>query len=350
MNQLIPECRHLAFIIAAAMIIPGCARESRSGQARPAPESSAPAADGREVGVVREVIGAEAPTALAQASDGRLFFAERRGSVMVLDKSGQARTLIRFNVSTEGERGLLGLALHPQFPMVPYAYVFVSPRDDLSVSRVIRFDARGVAPVSEQESEEILTLPAGEGCCHKGGRLKFGPDGKLYISVGDNQYPRASAVSSDLRGKILRYNDDGSIPGDGPFAQSPVWATGFRNPFGISFGPDGTMWVTDNGPSGSDGPSCCDELNKVERGGDYGWPRGFGPRDETSVWSSGDETAVPTGVAVIEGEVAFCTYAWGKMVIYSDGQTRYGPDGCMLDVIQGLDGIYFSSTTAIKRV
>lgn len=195
----------------------------------------------------------------------------------------------------------------------------------------------------------ILTLPAGDGCCHKGGRVTFGPDGKLYVSVGDNQVPKASQDKSDLRGKILRYNDDGSIPDDGPFGRNPVWATGLRNPFGMRFGPDGTLWVTDNGPSGNDGPSCCDELNRIERGGNYGWPERFGSKDSSSVWLSGEEPAVPTGVAVIAEGVAFCTYAWEYMLIYRDGSTSKGLEGCMLDLVQGSDGVYFASSTAIFK-
>lgn len=170
----------------------------------------------------------------------------------------------------------------------------------------------------------------------------------MYLSA-TTRFPRLRKTRATLCGKILRYNDDGSVPADGPFGRNPVWATGLRNPFGMRFGPDGTLWATDNGPSGNDGPSCCDELNRIERGGNYGWPEKFGSKDSSSVWLSGEEPAVPTGVAVIAEGVAFCTYGWERMLIYRDGNVSEGPEGCMLDVIQGNDAIYFASSSAIYK-
>lgn len=344
MNHLRGTCRYLALV--ACLILPGCATQETRVEAptqSPSAEKTSPSA---RSGSPQKLLDADSPTALAQAPDGRLFFTELGGNLKVRERSGQVRTVAEFSVSTDGERGLLGLALHPQFPNPPYVYLFMSPSKDEAISEVRRVEVQGT---TASDNRVILELPAGDGCCHKGGRVTFGPDGKLYVSVGDNQVPKTSQDKNDLRGKILRYNDDGSVPDDGPFGRNPVWAIGLRNPFGMRFGPDGTLWVTDNGPSGNDGPSCCDELNRVERGGNYGWPGKFGSKDSSSAWRSGEEPAVPTGVAVIAEGVAFCTYAWERMLIYRDGNVSDGPQGCMLDVIQGSDGVYFASSVAIFK-
>lgn len=349
MNQLGGARRYSTLTLVVLLLFSGCAGE----QSRPAPPTQAsgtPSTAGPStLGAPTRLASADSATSLAQSPDGTIYFTELGGRIRVLSGSGEPRTIAQFRVSAEGERGLLGFALHPRFPEIPHAYAFLSPRDDESVSRVVRFDIRDGSQAAERDAQVILTLPAGEGCCHKGGRITFGPDGKLYVTVGDNQVPRASQDKGDLRGKVLRYNDDGSIPSDGPFGKNPVWAMGLRNPFGMRFGADGSLWVTDNGPSGNDGPSCCDELNRVERGGNYGWPNVFGAKDDTSAWFSGEEPAVPTGLAIIAEGVAFCTYAWERMLIYSNGRITNGPEGCMLDVIQGRDGIYFSSSSAIFK-
>lgn len=315
------------------------------------------------------VVAADFPTALAQAGDGRLFIAERGGRIRILDK-GSLTTFAQIDVSQSGERGLLGIALDPEYPAAPYVYAFASPKSDESISRVLKItDSGGRAG----DSATLLTLPAGNGCCHKGGRLRFGPDKMLYVTLGENQTPRAAAVTTDVRGKILRYTRDGNPAPDNPFGDTnPVWAFGLRNPFGIGFAPDGSLYATDNGPSGGDGPRCCDSAKKIERGGDYGWPDAYGdrgkPRGIAPIWTSGDAVVVPTGAAVIstdrlpqfKGAFVFCTYANKRMFVLTQSgaswaqgldQPGQGPRGCALDVIQGTDGyVYFSDDTTVYRI
>src|SRR6202035_2525641 len=109
-------------------------------------------------------------------------------------------------------------------------------------------DGTGVHPAI------IATFPAGNDCCHKGGRIAFGPDGKLYVTLGDQHDAPSAQNVNDVRGKVLRYNPDGSIPSNNPFgARDPVWAYGFRNPFGIAFSATGQLAITMNGPSGDAG-------------------------------------------------------------------------------------------------
>ena len=125
----------------------------------------------------------------------------------------------------------------------------------------------------------LVTLPSGDDCCHKGGRLAFGKDGKLYVTLGDEHSVAEDTVGSassvpqdpnDVRGKILRYEPDGSIPSDNPFgADSPVWVAGLRNPFGLAFDSDGNAFVTSNGPTGDIGTPATgyDLAFRVEAGG-----------------------------------------------------------------------------------
>ena len=187
-------------------------------------------------------------TALAWAPDGRLFFAEHAGAIKI-DAGGSIKTFATVPTVTEerngsySERGLLGLALSPNFATDHNVFAFYS-RNDFTTQVVVRFtDCAGAASAPTT----LITLPSGGDCCHKGGRLAFGPDGKLYVTLGDEHSVTPDTVNStssvpqdttDVRGKILRYEPDGSIPSDNPFgANSPVWAAGLRNPFGIASRP-----------------------------------------------------------------------------------------------------------------
>src|SRR5206468_10771210 len=128
------------------------------------------------------------------------------------------------------ERGLLGLALSPTFAKDHFVFTF-SSSTNRSQQEITRWtDCAGEG----RDAKVIVVLPAGSDCCHKGGRLAFGSDGKLYVTLGEEHTPAAAADTSDVRGKVLRFNADGTVPGDNPFgAGNPVWASGFRNPFGL---------------------------------------------------------------------------------------------------------------------
>src|SRR5207245_9264821 len=165
--------------------------------------------------------------------------------------------------------------------------------------------------------------------CRHGGCLAFGRDGKLYVTLGENHVASAAQNASDLRGKILRYNPDGTVPTDNPYgAGSPVWAIGLRNPFGLAFSSDGKPMVTDNGPSGDAGTpgSGWDEVDLVVRGGNYQWPtcygngihlHGFACAGTPPTWQSGAQTIIPTGATLISAkgptgyqvDIAHCRHA-----------------------------------------
>ncbi|HEV1997647.1 MAG TPA: PQQ-dependent sugar dehydrogenase, partial [Candidatus Dormibacteraeota bacterium] len=177
--------------------------------------------------------------ALAWSPDGRLFWAERTGAVRVYE-GGAVRTFALVStVNTESngapsERGLLGLAISGA-----YVFALFSNRDYATQSIVRWTDCAGAA-----RNETVIAggLPAGPDCCHKGGRLAVSPDRHLFATIGDNHTASAAQAVGDLRGKVIRFNLDGS--------GRSIWTSGLRNPFGIAFAPDGTLAVTNNGPSG----------------------------------------------------------------------------------------------------
>src|SRR5438132_3715254 len=220
---------------------------------------------------------ADFATALAWAPDKRLFYAERAGTIRTFDGT-TSRVFATVSTSTSGERGLLGLALSPTFDIDHFVYAFYSRADDFTRQRVVRWLERGGTGVNP--TAIIENLPAGPDCCHKGGRIAFGPDGKLYVTLGENHMAAEAQSTSSLRGKILRYNADGTVPSDNPFGTgNPVWVYGLRNPFGLAVSPSGQVGFTNNGPSGDAGaPSTGYDtaVANVVRGAGYQWPNCYG--------------------------------------------------------------------------
>ena len=321
-------------------------------------------------------VAAAYPTALAFAPDGRLFWTERGGTVRVWQDGGARAFASVSTVTTEAgggysERGLLGIAISPTFASDRFVYAFYSD-SDRAHQHVIRWrDCAGTGT----DATVIITLPSGGDCCHKGGRIRFGADGKLYVSLGEEHDAPAAQNTSDVRGKILRYNPDGSVPADNPFGSgNPVWAYGLRNAFGIAFSATGQLAVTNNGPSGDAGsPSTGYDtlIAAVARGAGYQWPDCYGyshPLASSSCggqpgpdWSSEQSTYVPTGVAFVDasgpagfaGHIVFCTFNDG-MQIYSSGSPHgsvaQGPSTCRLDVVEGPDhALYWSDQGHVYR-
>jgi glucose/arabinose dehydrogenase len=333
-------------------------------------------------------LGAQAPptgtlratnaTALAFAPDGRLFFTERLGTVRVF-QDGAVKEFAKVpTVTTEqgggySERGLLGLAISPTFAADHFVYAFVShpDREHQDIVRWTECAGTGGAFTT------LVRLPAGNDCCHKGGRLTFGQDGKLYATLGEEHVPAAAQNTKDPRGKVLRYNPDGTVPADNPFgAGNPVWAYGFRNPFGLAISATGQVAVTSNGPSGDAGsPATGFDIvfDNVKAGAGHQWPRcygyshpipgqtGCGAGQVEPSWSSETTTVIPTGAAFVDasgppglaGHLVFCNYT-GGMLILTPGTPHAtvtkGPAECRLDVTQGLDhAVYYSDTGHIYR-
>ena len=245
---------------------------SATAKALPAAETPPPSATPSpqrkpsqpRVEVVAEQL--DVPWSLAFAPDGRLFFTERSGRVRVITKGRvEPEPLATLRVTAVTEAGLMGLALDPEFSRNGYLYVMYTYRaGDQLRNRVSRLTERD----GKATDEHILldNLPAGN--IHDGGRLKFGPDRKLYITLGDTGNSAFAQQRDTLAGKILRINPDGSIPPDNPFPGSPVYSLGHRNPQGLAWHPvTGVLFETEHGPTGND------EVNIIEAGRNYGWPQ-----------------------------------------------------------------------------
>lgn len=208
--------------------------------------------------------------------DGRMLFTERPGRVRVYE-NGKLRPQPLFlvpDVEPRGESGLMSIALHPQFASNHLLYLSYAYSANGQRVRVARY--RDTPDGFVDRKVIIEDIPAAQ--FHAGCRLRFGPDGKLYITTGDATDRQIAQQLSSLGGKTLRLNDDGTVPRDNPFAgradaRPEIWTYGNRNGQGIDFQP-GTnlLWETEHGPSGFDGPGGGDEVNILERGKNYGWP------------------------------------------------------------------------------
>ncbi len=342
-------------------------RERESGEYVSPPILKQPLS--RRVSLVEgKVTDAAWPVALAAASDGRLFFAELlTGNIRVL-QNGQVLPkpfAAIDDVTNFGESGFLGLALHPDFPQTPYVYAMYVVDDPAtgfpSGQRVVRF--RDVNNVGQDYTVILDNLPATKVYSHNGGRIVFGPDGKLYLTVGDTDVPELAQDPTRLEGSILRYNPDGSIPDDNPIPGSPVYATGLRNVFGLAFQPEtGFLYATDNGPGG------FDEVNKIEPGRNYGWPTHMGVAategivDPIAVFGNYPELPIgPTGVAFAPERpdlLLFCAYhGFSLRALQLSGpnydtveSTTVLSNNCALDITYSTDGwLYYSSVFAIYR-
>lgn len=212
--------------------------------------------------------GLERPTGLAFAPDGRLFVIEqRRGAVRVI-KDGALQKEPWAEMPTpvwqgNPEGGLIGICVDPAFERNGYVYCFYTVDD--SVQHVVRFtEKEGKGRDVKVIVSNLPTL----GVNHNGGGIGFGPDGNLYVSVGENgRLPQEAQDLKSLRGKILRYQSDGTIPKDNPFPGSPVFCYGLRNTYRFAFdGATGQLYGAENGPNSND------EINLLKAGKNYGWP------------------------------------------------------------------------------
>ena len=231
-----------------------------------------PTTSGAGLRVETFVSGLEVPWSMAFTSPQRLLVTERPGRIRVVER-GVLRPnslAVLGDVEAAGESGAMGMTLAPDYEksrLLYIAYAYDAPGG--TRVRVARFRDEGLALSSR--TVIIEGIPAAQ--YHAGCRLRFGPDGKLYVTTGDaTRGPIAQDLKS-LGGKTLRLNADGSIPADNPFPGSPVYSLGHRNSQGLDWDPkSGLLFQTEHGPSGFDGPGGGDEVNLVEAGKNYGWP------------------------------------------------------------------------------
>lgn len=225
------------------------------------------------------VTGLNSATAFAQAPDGRLFIAEQGGALRVVENGLMLPlAFLQLSVDASGERGLIGVTLDPNFAGNGFVYVHYTTPSGGTHNRVSRFTAAGdiASPGSEVP---LVDLPALSGATnHNGGAIHFGIDGKLLVGVGENADAAKSQNLADPKGKLLRFNADGSIPSDNPFFSTQtglagaIWAYGLRNPFTFAVQPgSGRIHINDVGAG------LWEEINLGVAGANYGWPASEGP-------------------------------------------------------------------------
>ncbi len=298
-----------AAIGAAALV--GC---SRSDDDAPRPTPSTPAATGpagdatddswTDLEVADTVAtGLNVPWGIAFLADGAALVAQRDdASVVRIGADGGVDELGAVpGLTTGGEAGLLGIALDPDDESVLYAYVTTG-----ADNRVVRLSTDGGRL---SEPDPILTgIPVGGR--HHGGRLLFAPDGTLFVATGDAGDGALAQDRASLGGKILRITTEGRAADDNPF-DNRTWSYGHRNVEGLAFDADGRLWASEFGEK------TADELNLIERGGNYGWPQvegtggGDGLVDPLVTWSTDD--ASPAGLAVARS-TAFLAALQGECV------------------------------------
>ncbi|MDW0273165.1 MAG: PQQ-dependent sugar dehydrogenase [Nitrososphaeraceae archaeon] len=229
----------------------------------PAPVSNLSLTNTSGVEIIAE--GLQAPRSIDISKEGRIFISEKRGSIRVVD-NGTLLTEPVGDIKAEniGDAGLLGLTLHPNFTQNHLFYVYYTYSNGTGLfNKVLMLKESNNRII---DSKTILDgIPGND--YRDGGRIKFGRDGKLYVSTGDASIPELSQDLNSLAGKILRINEDGTVPQDNPFSNSAVYAYGFRNAQGLAWAPNsGALYSSDQGGAGND------EINLISPAKNYGWP------------------------------------------------------------------------------
>jgi glucose/arabinose dehydrogenase len=292
--------------------------------------------------------GLRIPWALAFLTDGDIILTERPGRVRLFDMDAGllAEPLFEMpDVAAQGEGGLLGVAVHPDFPEPPYIFFYhtYSGAGGLA-NRVVRYSMTGNRLV---DGRVLLDGIPGAGI-HNGGRLKFGPDGFLYVTTGDASAPERSQDPDSLAGKILRMTDDGAVPSGNPLPGSLVYSMGHRNPQGLAWDAQGRLWATEHGSN------ATDEVNLIQAGSNYGWPLIRGDETaagmESPVLHSGRDTWAPSGLAYHNGSLFFAGLRGGglyEMTLSSSTLVKDldGEFGRLREVVVGPEGSLYLLTS-----
>lgn len=246
------------------------------------------------------VAGLEVPWGIAFLPGGDMLVTERPARVRLVRGGQLMPPVAQLSIKSGGEGGLLGIAAHPDFAGTRFFYLYMT--DTTGGSAANRVERWKLAPdgLSAALDRVILAgIPAAQ--FHDGGRLRFGPDGMLYVGTGDARQPDLAQSMTSLAGKILRITPDGGIPADNPFPGSPIFVLGIRNTQGFDWRDGATLLVTDHGPSGDTGRSGHDEVNVARAGANLGWPGIYSCESRSGMvtpaltW----EQAVPPGGAAI---------------------------------------------------
>lgn len=300
------------------------------------------------------------PWAIDISNEGNLYFTERSGSVRVIkDGKLNSQPLITFSApfTSQGEGGLMGIALDPNYSQNNYIYVMHSYGDGNSLyNRVVRL----IENNNKSSIDRILIDKIPGGRIHNGGRIKIGPDKKLYITTGDAGNSALAQDPTSTAGKILRIELDGRIPEDNPMTNSPVYSLGHRNPQGLAWNSKNVLYASEHGQS------AHDEINIIKSGANYGWPLVEGDEEtgevmiERPLIHSGEDTWAPSGitfvnqgpwqgkllVAALRGQRLLAMTLNGNGTVVRNVESWLSKEyGRLREAIQGKDGSIYLSTS-----
>ena len=300
------------------------------------------------------------PWAIEISDEGNLYFTERSGAIRIIeDGKLQPQPLITFSAPfvSQGEGGLMGIALDPNYSQNHYMYVMHSYAEGNRIyNRVVRL----VENNNNASIDQVLVDKIPGGRIHNGGRLKIGPDQKLYITTGDAGNPELAQDPTSTAGKILRIELDGTIPKDNPIIDSPVYSLGHRNPQGLAWNSKNVLYSSEHGQS------AHDEINIIQPGANYGWPLVQGNEDSTEVMiqkpliHSAEDTWAPSGitfanqgpwqgellVATLRGQQLLAISLNGKGTVVKNVESWLKNEyGRLREVIQGKDGSIYLTTS-----
>lgn len=280
--------------------------------------------------------------------DKTIFVTERPGTVKLLTKGISNQYQID-EVYHYGEGGLLGAAIHPDFEKNHFVYLYLTYKKDGKIfNKVNRYQLKN----NQLTFDKVIIDGIKGSIYHDGGRIKFGPDGFLYITTGDALESKSAQAKDNLNGKILRVSDEGEVAGDNPFA-NPVYSFGHRNPQGLAWDKDNQLWVTEHGPSGPQ--SGFDEINRIEKGSNYGWPEILGDEGKPGMikpWmhSGASEIWAPAGATFYKDWLLF-TGLRGAALYKADLKNKVikkyfsGVFGRLRTVVVGPDGYLYLATS-----
>ena len=335
------------FVLLAVTVMAGCSADEEQRTVDQQNEA-VKEQEKQEMELVMENL--EVPWSIQKLGD-TFYLTERPGHIVKIENGKMERQEVELQkeLSTAAEAGLLGFVLSPDFSESNMAYAYYTYEDDAGqFNRVVTLRLED----NVWSEEELLLDRIPSGAYHHGGRLKIGPDEKLYATTGDATVRDSAQDIDSLGGKILRMNLDGTIPNDNPDADSYVYSYGHRNPQGLVWSPDGELFASEHGNNAND------EINRIEAGENYGWPLIEGKQEQegmvSPLFTSGAETTwAPSGMSFYNGKL-YVAALRGTAVLAFDPASGEQKEivtglGRIRDVLVDGDYLYFITNNTDGR-
>lgn len=334
----------LFFLSSVSLLLTACGDEETDNSSENSADSSASARTIAE--------NLDVPWAIQPHEDG-YFISERPGTIAWIDENGSVTRTepdLSDEVAAEGEGGLLGFVLDPDFDdanQTAYAY-YTYESDNGLANRIVSLERSG----DDWRENDVLLDEIPGASIHNGGRLEIGPDGMLYATTGDADVEDSSQDPENLAGSILRMEMNGMIPEDNPMEDSYVYSYGHRNPQGLAWNEEGTMYSSEHGSSAED------EINQIQAGENYGWPEITGDeQDETMqspLFHSGSDTWAPSGMDAEANGNLFVTGLRGTQLMQFNVETEemnviYSGEGRLRDVWAEEERLYIVTNNSDGR-